>query len=253
MARLIVAKIRTTKHRIEQPELMSEPVDQSEPVNSSDVEPSHAVLVAEIVDSAAAAATGTALAEQEAAYIRDDVLTGELARHGGRTIKLLERRLLAEFPDSAQAFAYAESVQRRLETHLRQSKEPLPLALRIGLHAGSVRHRAGDVFGPAVTVAAQLVKLCENGGICISQKVFEQVPHKQALRFEYAGRQDIRNVDTPIHIHQVRFARTSGRRMPGYLNQAWQWAIAFLLVVAVLLSLLYLTGGSLLTPDIPKD
>lgn len=76
-----------------------------------------------------------------------------IAEHGGRIVKTIGDEVM--FVTDAPANG-AEIALQLLE--LRQADESFP-ELRVGLAYGQVLHRAGDVFGPTVNVAARLTSV----------------------------------------------------------------------------------------------
>ena len=55
----------------------------------------------------------------------------------------------------------------------------------------------------AFNVAARLEGLAEPGGICIPSKVFQEVHNKLDVGFEFAGEQNVKNIDTAIPTYRV--------------------------------------------------
>ncbi len=57
-----------------------------------------------------------------------------------------------------------------------------------------------DIHGDGVNVAARLENLAEPGGICVSEKVYEEVRDRTELPFEDLGEQKFKNIDRPVRV-----------------------------------------------------
>ncbi len=102
------------------------------------------------------------------------LLRSTLRRFRGREIKTMGDGFLIEFDSALSAAQCAVEIQRLLsERNAHRPDEPIEL--RIGIHAGEVLHREGDVYGSTVNVASRIRPLAEAGGICISRPVVDQI------------------------------------------------------------------------------
>ena len=54
-----------------------------------------------------------------------------------------------------------------------------------------------------MNVAARLESLADPGGICISESVYTAVGRKLDLRYQSIGKQQVKNIDRPIHAYRV--------------------------------------------------
>jgi adenylate cyclase len=111
----------------------------------------------------------------------------ELARHGGRIVDMAGDGVLAEFQGVDAAVAWAQAVQRgvRLDLEGPAAADPVPIALRIGVHFGEVFEAGTRLFGDAVNFAARLQSHAAPGGIVISERAREalgEVAHGLPLR-----------------------------------------------------------------------
>ncbi len=131
------------------------------------------IMFTDIVDS-------TPRWESEAAVMRtllrihDNLLTEIVEGHGGEVVKRTGDGLCAAFVDGQLAVKCAVEIQRRLEPEL-QAQAPSfdPLAVRIGIHAGVVEPRLGDLHGPAMNRAARITAAGHGRQIVVSDLVVE--------------------------------------------------------------------------------
>jgi len=139
-----------------------------------------------------------ALLGEHAALVRP--VFGE---HNGRVIKSTGDGFLVEFSSTLEAVHCAVEIQHAL--HDRNSVAPPGQAidLRIGIHLGDVVHRADDIFGDGVNIAARIEPLSQPGGICLSRQVYDQVWNKMDLRMVSLGRKSLKNVRVPIEVFEV--------------------------------------------------
>jgi class 3 adenylate cyclase/TolB-like protein/tetratricopeptide (TPR) repeat protein len=127
-----------------------------------------------------------------------------LAPHGGREIKTIGDAFLIEFSSALASATCAVEIQRALHERNRTAPVERRVQLRIGLHAGDVIHKEGDVFGDGVNIAARIEPLAEPGGICVSEDVARQLQNKLAgLALVKLGAGELKNISVPVEIYRV--------------------------------------------------
>ncbi len=109
----------------------------------------------------AAAARGDAAAVR-LLHAHDAAVLPPLRRHAGRILKRLGDGLMAVFASPGDAVAAALAMQ--------DAMRPGP-RLRIGIHTGAARARAGDLVGHAVNVASRIADRARGGTILVSAAV----------------------------------------------------------------------------------
>ena len=126
-----------------------------------------------------------------------------LARHSGREVKTIGDAFLVEFPDALDSIRCAYDIQRAT----REFNVSLPteqrIHLRVGLHLGDVVESGGDISGDAVNIASRVVPLAEDGGVCLTRQVYDQVENKFELSMVSLGRKSMKNVTEPIEVFKV--------------------------------------------------
>ncbi len=127
---------------------------------------------------------------------RREIFDPQVARHGGRIVKLIGDGTLVEFPSAVDAVVCAISIQQALE-----DTEDRRIRLRIGVNLGDVIVDGDDLYGNGVNVAARLQEIAQPGGICISVNVFEQVDGKINQAFIDHGEQQVKNISRPVRVY----------------------------------------------------
>jgi len=132
-----------------------------------------------------------------------DFITGEIERRGGRTVHFAGDAVLAEFNSVTAAFETALGIQNELADRNRDVDPEARLEFRIGLNLGEVIVDREEIYGDGVNVSARLESLADPGGICISERVYEQVEHNADVAFEDMGAQAVKNIERPIRCYRV--------------------------------------------------
>jgi pimeloyl-ACP methyl ester carboxylesterase len=123
-----------------------------------------------------------------------DLMKSALRKFSGQLLKEMGDGTLSSFQSALDAVNCAVEVQNLL-------KDNPDLKLRIALHIGDVVFSGGDVFGDGVNVASRIHSLVEPGGICISERVYEDIRNKPEIRVTFLGEKDLKNVDRPIRVY----------------------------------------------------
>src|SRR6266581_927907 len=123
------------------------------------------------------------------------------AKYSGREIKTMGDAFLLEFDSALQATECAAEVQKVLRVHNETASMKVPV--RIGIHAGDVIHREGDVYGDAVNIASRIVRLAAGGEICISAHVYDQVHNKIPYALLKLRPVALKNVPFPPHVYKL--------------------------------------------------
>jgi predicted ATPase len=97
-----------------------------------------------------------------------DTLIAEIvASCSGSIVKHTGDGMMAVFSRPVDAVGAAVSIQRAIDAQPWTVEGGI--VVRVGVHSGVVRERAGDVFGPAVNRAARLMGICPGGAVLVSE------------------------------------------------------------------------------------
>ncbi len=126
-----------------------------------------------------------------------------LKRFHGREVKTMGDAFLVEFASALDAVRCAYEIQRST----REFNAPLPddkrIHLRIGIHLGDVVESSGDISGDAVNVASRIQPLAEEGGVCLTRQVYDQVQNKFELSLKSLGSKRLKNVAAPMEVFKI--------------------------------------------------
>jgi class 3 adenylate cyclase len=123
-------------------------------------------------------------------------LVDEISRtHGGRAIRWLGDGGLFYFEDVEAAFLAA------LEMSERAPSAGLP-PTHIGVQAGPVVFRDGDVYGRTVNIASRIADQAEAGEILTSQETVERIDDDEVL-FERDRAVRLKGVAAPVDLYRV--------------------------------------------------
>jgi adenylate cyclase len=126
-----------------------------------------------------------------------------LAKHGGREVKTMGDAFLVEFASAIEAVRCAYDIQRSVrEFNLTLSSEKR-VHIRVGIHLGEVVEKEGDIYGDAVNVASRIQPLAEDGGVCLTQQVYDQVHSKLEFPLTSIGSKSLKNVSAPMEVYRM--------------------------------------------------
>ena len=126
-----------------------------------------------------------------------------LSRHNGREVKTLGDAFLVEFPNSLDAVRCAYDIQRAAREFNISLSEEQRIHLRVGIHLGDVVFSGGDISGDAVNVASRIESFAEDGGVCLTRQVYDQVRNKFELPLKSAGDKLLKNVASPVEVFRI--------------------------------------------------
>jgi adenylate cyclase len=126
-----------------------------------------------------------------------------LSKHGGREVKTMGDAFLVEFPNATDAARCAYDIQRTIREFNPSLAPEKRIHLRIGIHLGEVVESQEDISGDAVNVASRIEPLAEDGGICLSRQVYDQVQNKLDIALTSIGTKQLKNVSAPLEVFKM--------------------------------------------------
>jgi len=123
------------------------------------------------------------------------LLRSLMPRFNGSLIGEIGDGTLTSFRSALDAVNCAREIQAALRDD--------ELRLRIGIHVGDVVFSQNNVHGDGVNVASRIHALAPAGGICISERVFEDIRNKPDIRARDLGKKRLKNVSRPIRIYAL--------------------------------------------------
>lgn len=118
-----------------------------------------------------------------------------VTRHGGRVVKLIGDEILFSADDPRQAARMAWAIAQGV-----RDIPDLP-SVRVGVAAGEVLRRDGDVFGPPVNRAARLVKATAPGKVYVTPVI--RMAAQDDFTFSLAGTTTLPGFSTPSELWQI--------------------------------------------------
>jgi adenylate cyclase len=85
------------------------------------------------------------------------------------------------------------------------------LRLRIGIHVGDVVFTDNTVLGDGVNIASRLNAIASPGGVCISERVYDDVRNKPEFHVKDLGAQHLKNVARPIRAYALTAPKAPGQ------------------------------------------
>jgi len=126
-----------------------------------------------------------------------------LAKHNGREVKTIGDGFLVEFPNAVDGVRCAYDIQRTIREFNLSLATDKRIHLRIGIHVGEVVENQGDIAGDAVNVASRIESIAEDGGVCLTQQVYDQVRGKVDFRLASVGAKTLKNVTEPLELYMM--------------------------------------------------
>lgn len=169
-------------------------------------------------------------------------------RFNGRTIGDIGDGTLVSFHSALDAVNCAREVQSALA-------DDSQMRVRIGIHVGDVLFSEGRVVGDGVNVASRIHGLAAPGGICISERVYEDVRNKPDIRARDLGERTLKNVDRPIRVYALVLdgaAHMGVAATPANRAQFVRRLAIAAAAVAVVVAGIWLARSNVLRPLIPS-
>ncbi|MEE9464154.1 MAG: tetratricopeptide repeat protein [Candidatus Neomarinimicrobiota bacterium] len=151
-----------------------------------------AIMFTDIVGYTALMGENEAKALQLLQHNRE-LLKPLIEKFRGEWLKEMGDGTLSSFASAVDAVICALEIQRSLKTEH-------DLTLRIGIHIGDVVFEESDVFGDGVNVASRIEPLAPPGGICVSERVYDDIRNQPGITVVSLGKRKLKNVRRPIEV-----------------------------------------------------
>jgi len=154
-----------------------------------------AILFADIVGYTALMQTNEPLALSSLQKFKTE-LESKVSEHQGEIIQFYGDGCLATFDSSVDAVTCAKNLQLAFQC---EPKVPV----RIGLHAGDVVFRDGNVFGDAVNIASRVESMGISGGVLLSSNVRNQIKNQPEFDLVSLGKFEFKNVTEGMTVYAL--------------------------------------------------
>ncbi len=152
--------------------------------------------------------------------VLNDIIRPTVSEHGGHIVKTVGDGLLIEFASVVAAMRWAVEAQSAVADSQAVVARDRQIIFRMGLNLGDIIDDDNDVFGDGVNVASRLEGLADNGGICISSTVYDQVRDKVPYKFQDLGNQRFKNISRPVRVYRLKDEREAERARGPVLQDA---------------------------------
>jgi TolB-like protein len=143
-----------------------------------------------------------------------ELIEPKIAEHHGRIVRIAGDGLLVEFASVIAAVKCAVEIQAAMIDRNAGLPQEKRIEFRMGVNVGDVVVDGTDMWGDGVNVAARLEALAEPGGICVSNRVQEDVHGRLDVAFEDTGEQRLKNIARPVRVYRVRPYGTATKSAP---------------------------------------
>lgn len=141
-----------------------------------------------------------------------EVIEPAVAQWRGRLVKTAGDSVLLEFASVADAFQCALQIQELMAVRNRDVPDARRMDMRMGLNIGDILIDRNDVFGEGVNIAARLEGLAAPGGICVSDRAWEDL-RRFDVRAEDLGERRLKNIPRVVGVFHVTPREASRGRL----------------------------------------
>ncbi len=134
---------------------------------------------------------------------REELIEPAVARHRGRTVKLMGDGALIEFASVVDALACALAIQSGMAERTLGLPADGRIEFRIALHLGDIIVDGDDIYGDGVNVAARLEALAEPGAVILSEDAYRQVKGKLPFEAVDLGERPLKNLSRPVRAYLI--------------------------------------------------
>jgi class 3 adenylate cyclase len=133
-----------------------------------------------------------------------DTMRETVNKHGGEVLNTMGDGMMLAFDGAVAAMKFALEMQSGFAKRNAALPPGKGLQHRVGVHIGDVyRVAGGHMAGDGVNIAARLEPRAAQGGIAISQIVYDTVKGKVDMKAERMGPQKFKNIAEPVNVWRV--------------------------------------------------
>jgi adenylate cyclase len=122
-----------------------------------------------------------------------------VSEHGGRVVKMIGDEVMFAIEDTATAVVIGLALADAYHADDALSD------VRVGIAAGPVLEREGDLFGPTVNLASRIVAIAYEGSVVVSASVHEALGDDPALRWKQLRTRYLKHIGR-VQLWTVRLA-----------------------------------------------
>jgi len=163
-----------------------------------------AILSADVVGYMRLSEAAEEPTHQRLMSLRAGLIDPCVREHDGQIVKNTGDGFLATFDSAPVATRCALSLQQALAAATADQPASLRIAFRMGIHLADVIFENDDIFGDGVNVAARLQSYAEQGGVIVSEAVFEQLDAAEKTLGADMGEIFLRNHERPVRVFALR-------------------------------------------------
>jgi len=142
---------------------------------------------------------------------RRELIDPKIGKHRGRMVKNTGDGALVEFASAVDAARCAIEIQRAMAARNAALPDDHRVEFRIGINVGDIIIDEGDIYGDGVNIAVRLEAIAEPGGICISDKVHQEIRGKVDVFARDVGLQTLKNIAEPVRVYEIARAAIKPR------------------------------------------
>lgn len=137
---------------------------------------------------------------------RRELIDPKIGEHRGRVVKNTGDGALVEFASAVDAARCAIDIQRAMATRNAAVPEDRRVEFRIGINVGDIIIDEHDIYGDGVNIAVRVEAIAEPGGICVSDKVHQEIRGKIEVFARDIGLQTLKNIAEPVRVYEIALA-----------------------------------------------
>jgi adenylate cyclase len=131
-----------------------------------------------------------------------DLIDGNIADYGGRTLNFMGDGVIAAFDSATNAIIFALTFQEMIARR-GLTINGRPFGFRIGITIGEMFLEGDRPQGNSVNLAQRIQSLAPVGGTVVAGIVYETVRARSEFQFRFMGRQQLKSIDEPVDVYEV--------------------------------------------------